>query len=207
MVGRPRGTQGSELLDIARDAFVTAGFAGTTMDEIAARARISKSSLYRDHRSKDELYAAVVDDWVQRGRDAMRPLVVRLLATDDLPAGLLVFARALQDGILSAPVLRMRALVAAEAARFPEVSRRYVEESWHRNLELLADAFSEFDRRGALRLDDARAAARQFTWLCVADPLNEWTLTGDLAAVEPDRLTGIAENAVATFLSRYGGHD
>lgn len=207
MVGRPRGTHGAELLDIAREAFITEGFAGATMDAVAARARISKSSLYRDHPSKDALYAAVVADWVHRGRDAMRPLVDGLLEADDLPNGLLRLALSLQAGILSAPVLKMRALVAAESPRFPEVSRWYVDESWNRNIDMLAEAFAELQRRGMLRAADPRTATQQFTWLSIAEPLNEWTLIGDRQGGDVPRLGLIAESAVATFIARYGRGD
>ena len=204
MAGRPRGSDGTELLDIARESFLAEGFAGTTMDAIATRARISKSSLYRDHPSKDALYAAVVADWVRRGRDAMRPHVEQLLAADDPAAGLLQFARALQNGILSTPVLRMRALVAAESQRFPDVGRAYVEQSWNRNMRMLADAIAELQRRNVLRPADPLTAAQQFTWLAIAEPLNEWELLGENRDTDPVRLARLAESAVAMFVARYG---
>jgi TetR/AcrR family transcriptional regulator, mexJK operon transcriptional repressor len=192
------------LLAVARAVFLEHGFARTTMDAVAARARISKASLYQAHPSKDALFAAVVRDWAARGRDAMRPHLDLLLGTDDdLAAALLTLARTMQAGILSADVLRMRRLVASEAGRFPEVAAGYVADSWDRNIANLGAALAELERRGRLRTGDPVTAAQQFTWLVVAAPLNDRTLRGD--DTPPDRadLDAIANAAVETFLARY----
>jgi TetR/AcrR family transcriptional regulator, mexJK operon transcriptional repressor len=150
--------------------FLEHGFGKTTMDVVAARARISKASLYRAHPSKDSLFAAMVTDWAARGRAAMRPHVDQVLAAEDLRAGLLRLARTVQDAVLSPDVVRMRRLVAAEATRFPEVAARYVADSWDSNIAVLADALADLDRRGRIRAGDPMLAAQQFTWLAVAAP-------------------------------------
>jgi TetR/AcrR family transcriptional repressor of mexJK operon len=202
--GRPRGTAGAALLDIARQEFLSRGFAGTTMDAVASAAHISKASLYRDYPSKGELYAAVVADWVDRGRDAMKPHTDALASADDAAAQLRRMAAVLQRGVLSPPVLQMRTLVAAEAARFPTIASDYVERSWERNLATLAGAFASLTERGALRADPADTAAEHFTWLVLAAPLNRLTLEGNARPYSEAELDRIAEEAVATFLARFG---
>jgi TetR/AcrR family transcriptional repressor of mexJK operon len=202
--GRPRGSGGAELLDIARAEFLRHGYARTTMDAVAAAARISKNSLYREFPSKGLLYAVVVTDWVDRGRDAMRPHTEVLAAAQDTEAALRDFARVLQAAILSPPVLQMRTLVAAEAPLFPEVARDYVTRSWDRNLDTLADAFRRLAERGAIVTDAPHTAAEQFTWLAIAAPLNRLTLQADAEHVRPAELDRIADEAVATFLARFG---
>jgi AcrR family transcriptional regulator len=178
------------------------------MEAIARKARISKSSLYRDYPSKDRLYAAVVDDWVTRGRDAMRPHTEALTRARDIPAALRALARTLQEAILSSSVLRMRTLVTAEAERFPEVAADYVERSWQRNIASLGEAFTVLAERGEIHTPRPTVAAEQFTWLSVAAPLNRATLTANLVPSSPWELDSIAEQAVSTFLARYGesGH-
>jgi TetR/AcrR family transcriptional repressor of mexJK operon len=183
--------------------FLEHGFTGTTMDVVSARARISKQTLYREYASKDQLFAAVVRDWVDRGHDAMRPHTRALLETPDVRAGLLRLAGVLHAGVLSAPVLRMRRLVAAEAERFPDVAADYVERSWNRNQHLLADALADLARRGRLALDDAEMAAEQFTWLVLAAPLNRLTLQASTRPFSERALEVIAAEAVTTFLSRF----
>ena len=117
--GRPAGRQGADLLDTARTVFLEHGFAGTTMHDVASRAGISKASLYREHDSKDELFAAVVTDWAAHGRGAMRPVVERLLTAQDLHAALVELAGTIQAAVLAADVVQMRRLVTAESERFP----------------------------------------------------------------------------------------
>lgn len=202
--GRPGGSSGADLLAIARNLFLERGFAGTTMDAVAAGARISKQTLYRQYPSKDDLYAAVVRDWVDRGRDAMAPHLAALIATGDAAAGLRALAGTLQAGVLSGPVLRMRTLVAAEAQRFPEVADDYVRRSWDRNQALLAEALTQLATRGLLRIDDPGTAAEQFTWLTLAAPLNRLTLTGGRTGGTQRESDAVADAAVATFLARYG---
>ncbi|MBB6036980.1 AcrR family transcriptional regulator [Phytomonospora endophytica] len=183
--------------------FLSSGYPGATMDAVAAGARISKQTLYRRYASKDLLYAAVVRDWVDKGHDVMRPHVRALLDAEDVAEGLYRLARVMQAGILSAPVRQMRTLVATEAERFPEVAADYLDRSWRRNQELLADALRELMVRGVLRIGDADVAAEQLTWLAVAAPLNRLTLGAE--AEEERELEGVAAEAVGTFLGRFGG--
>ena len=205
--GRPPGSAGIELLTIARAEFLANGFAGTTMDSIARTARISKSSLYREYASKDVLYAAVVTDWVDRGREAMRPHTEALLTAPDALAELGRLARTVQTAVLSPPVRQMRILVAAEAPRFPDIATYYVTRSWERNIENLAEAFAVLAERGTITTDAPRTAAEQFTWLAVAAPLNRMTLDAGARPYTQSELNMIADEAVATFVARYGSAD
>ena len=170
--GRPAGLTERDLLAVARTLFLDCGYAATTMDEIAARARISKASLYREHPSKAALFSAVVSDWAAAGRDAMRPALAQLVAGTNISADLVDLARTIRAGVLSPEVLGMRRLVTSEAARHPAIAALYLAESWERNIDALADAFRALDRQGRLRIVDARLAADQFTWLTIGAPLN-----------------------------------
>ncbi|MFC4140135.1 MULTISPECIES: TetR/AcrR family transcriptional regulator [unclassified Microbacterium] len=201
--GRPGGLDGADLLSAAREVFLDEGFAAATMDAVAASARISKQTLYRRFASKEELFAAVVADWVERGRDAMRPHLDRLRTAPDVRAGLRELADVLHAGVLSTPVVRMRGLVIAEAERLPDVAADYVRLSWERNQALLADALAELGLRGSLKIADAATAAQQFTWLVLAAPLDRITLTGGAERPTAAGLTAIADDAVETFLARY----
>jgi len=201
--GRPSGSTGRELLTIAREHFLAHGFRGATMDAVAARARISKQTLYAQYPSKDALYTAVVRDWVDQGHDALAPHARALLDTEDLAAALGRLAAVLQAAILSEPVLKLRALVAAAADTQPAVATDYVTRSWDRNVTLLADTLETLDRDGRLAVDDPNIAAQQFVWLALGAPLNRLELTAGHHRYRPPDLAGIAEQGVRTFLSRY----
>lgn len=202
--GRPPGLTGAELLAVARDVFISQGFRGTTMDAVAAEARISKQSLYAAYVSKDGLFAAVVRDWVDRGYDAMRPHTDALATTDDVRGGLLRLAAVMQSGILSPEVLAIRTLVTAEADQFPDVAADYVARSWDRNTRQLARALAALDARDLLDVPEPDLAADQLVWLVVGGPLNHLSLHAGARRPSARRLQAVAEEAVETFLRRYG---
>ncbi|MDA2811229.1 TetR/AcrR family transcriptional regulator [Nocardiopsis sp. RSe5-2] len=58
MTGRERREQ---LLDIGRELFAERGFDGTSVEEIAARAGVSKPVVYEHFGGKEGIYAVVVD--------------------------------------------------------------------------------------------------------------------------------------------------
>ena len=57
---RRKDARPGELLDAALDLFVEKGFAATRVEEVAARAGVSKGTLFLYFQSKDELFKAVV---------------------------------------------------------------------------------------------------------------------------------------------------
>jgi TetR/AcrR family transcriptional regulator, mexJK operon transcriptional repressor len=199
--GRPSGCQGAELLAVAREVFLEFGFGGATMQEVATRARISKSSLYRAHESKDDLFAAVVKDWAERGRDAMRPHVARLLAADDLHGAFVELATTLQGAVLAPEVVGMRRLVAAESDRFPETAASYLADSWTSNINALADAIRDLAARNDVHVADAWLAAHQFTWTAVGAALNARTIAGSSAITPAIDLNRFATAAANTLIA------
>jgi AcrR family transcriptional regulator len=60
---RPRDPERTRkaILDAATAAFVTHGFAGASVNEIAARAKVNKRMLYHYYGKKDDLYLAVLE--------------------------------------------------------------------------------------------------------------------------------------------------
>src|SRR4051812_21499049 len=69
---RMTGTQRREqLLDVGRSLFAEKGFDGTSVEEIAARAGVSKPVVYEHFGGKEGLYAVVVDREVSRLLDTV----------------------------------------------------------------------------------------------------------------------------------------
>jgi AcrR family transcriptional regulator len=94
------------ILDGAAAAFAKGGYAGTSMDEIAAAAGVSKLLLYRDFAGKRELYQAVLERTL--GRITAR---VPAEASNAALRGLIAAARDDPDGFT---------LLFRHAAREPE---------------------------------------------------------------------------------------
>jgi AcrR family transcriptional regulator len=69
MTGSERREQ---LIDIARTVFAERGFDGASVEEIAARAEVSKPVVYEHFGGKEGVYAVVVDREVRQLLDMMR---------------------------------------------------------------------------------------------------------------------------------------
>ena len=76
MTGKERREQ---LLDVGRRLFAERGLDGTSIEEIAARADVSKPVVYEHFGGKEGLYAVVVDREVER----FLAMATRLLEGDD----------------------------------------------------------------------------------------------------------------------------
>lgn len=93
------GERREQLIAIARTAFAERGFEGTAIEEIAARAQVSKPVVYEHFGGKEGLYAVVVDREVTTLLGMMRGAL-----TTGQPRQLLEQAAlALLDYIESAP--------------------------------------------------------------------------------------------------------
>jgi len=57
---RERAARRNDILDAAKIVFFDKGFNGTTMDQIAEVAELSKGSLYLHFQSKEELYVSIL---------------------------------------------------------------------------------------------------------------------------------------------------
>jgi AcrR family transcriptional regulator len=82
MTGKERREQ---LLDVGRKLFAEKGFEGTSVEEIAATAQVSKPVVYEHFGGKEGLYAVVVDREIRTLLDA----ITASLGTDSHPRVLL----------------------------------------------------------------------------------------------------------------------
>lgn len=62
----------AQLVTVARSLFAQKGFEGTSVEEIAAYAQVSKPVVYEHFGGKEGVYAVVVDREVQRLHDSIR---------------------------------------------------------------------------------------------------------------------------------------
>lgn len=134
-----------ELLTAALQLFVDKGYAGTRLEDVAARAGVSKGTLYLYFRNKEELFKAVVRenivtlisrsaDEVSRYSGGSAELLAYLLAGWWLEYG-------------KSPAGGLTKLIMAESGNFPELARFFNDDvirPWH---DVLAAAL----RRGIER--------------------------------------------------------
>lgn len=199
-----RGSKERAILTAARTVFLDDGFSGAGVDAITEAAAISKATLYKYFRSKEQLFTAVLLDEIERAEEVSDPYLEALRSSSDLRADLEAFAAEFVTTVTDPDILRMRRLVIAEAERFPELARRWDERARERGLTTLRTLFLELSRQGRLS-GDVDVAAEQFLWLLLGAPLNE-ALFHPGVRPRPQQVRRRASAAVATFLSAFGTH-
>lgn len=151
------------FIDAARALFFTNGYAGTTMSSIAGKVGGSKTTLWSYFPSKEDLFAAVVDDITDTYG---RALQVDLSADAPVPDALRHYADALIRTLMSDPILALQQLVIGEARRFPHLAQTFYDRGPRRGKARLATWMAEKMARGELRQGDPLLAVHQFSALC-----------------------------------------
>ncbi|CAH1661189.1 TetR family transcriptional regulator [Chelatococcus asaccharovorans] len=157
--GRPKRASDTEqaaaIARRARDLFLEKGYARTTMEDIVARCRISKSTLYRLFPNKTEVFGAVIDEH----RQAMLALPGDY---DDLPideALARIFRVEIDDEANHERMALIR-FVLVEAREFPELRAQLRERGVDRSRHELARWLDGQRAQGRIDLKNADDAAK-----------------------------------------------
>jgi AcrR family transcriptional regulator len=194
------------ILQAATEVFLRNGYLGASMDEVAARAAVSKQTVYKQFEDKEHLFAEIILGTTAEVVDGFARAFGKALdqATDATQA-FRDLARVLLDNLLQEDVLRLRRLVLAEADRFPDLCGAWFERGFHPSLVLLGEALQRLAERGMLRpLPDPTLAAYQFAGLVMYKPMNQVMFAGTRAGPAADELDRIADQAAGAFLAAYG---
>src|SRR2546421_10998742 len=129
------------ILDAATTTFLSKGYLGTSMDEIAALAQVSKQTVYKHFADKESLFTEIVTGTVNEISDPVHDEVAQLADSGDLEADLRDLARRLLARLMQPRLLELRRLVIAEANRFPELGLAFYERGPGRTMAALASVF------------------------------------------------------------------
>jgi AcrR family transcriptional regulator len=203
--GRPERRR-QAIIRAATEVFLRHGYLGATTDEVAARASVSKQTLYKHFADKEHLFAEIILDATVQVVDGLSIAIGGTLQdTQDARKALRDLADGWLSGLLQPDILRMRRLVIAEADRFPEVGRAWFDRGFDRGLVILGEAMRGLADRGLLHnLSDPTLAAYQFAGLVMYQPMNQVMFAGTDALPPADKLNRIADSAVEMFLATYG---
>ncbi|MBY5553590.1 TetR/AcrR family transcriptional regulator [Rhizobium leguminosarum] len=191
------------IVGAAAEVFLSTGYAGASMDEIASRSGVSKQTIYKHFSSKEALFVAVLTQMMREADTAVHTGLPQVENRAQLEAYLLDYAVRQLTIVLTPGLMQLRRLVVAEAQRFPELAKLLYARGPARALEVMGSAFEQLAGKKLLRFSDATVAASQFNWLVMADPVNRVMMLGDEAIPTKQEIHRHAEAAVATFLAAF----
>lgn len=158
------GRKREAIIEAAHDCILAHGYAATSMDMVAARACVSKATIYAYFSGKSDLFSSVV-----QSRCAQTFLSLSPPDSDDARAVLTIVAHHLLEKLLLPEILGMYRVVIAEAGRYPELAEAYWNAGPAQAKVWLVDMFERLHRRGALRVDHPTRAVDQFVSLLRGD--------------------------------------
>ena len=183
------------FVDAAREAFLANGYAGTTMSSIASKVGGSKTTLWSYFPSKEDLFAAIVDDIVHHYGQV---LSIDLPVDRPVPEVLRNFGNVLMTKLTSPPLLSLYRLVVGEADRFPHLAETFYDRGPRRGKARAAEWVAEKMVRGEIRMGDPMRAVQHFSGLCQSG-VYQFALLGMREAGDIDRLAEEVDLAVEHF--------
>lgn len=196
----PRGRKYDQVLDGARAVFMTDGFEGASVNDIARVAEVSKATLYKYFADKRQLFVEVANAECQRQAGSALNNIDRAGPPREV---LGQTGRHFLRFITSKFGMQVFRICVAESDRFPELGQRFFESGPAVMRVELAAYFAQACARGELEVDDYIMAADQFGELCKAD-LWMRLMFGVIKDVTVEDIDRVVDNAVETFLARYG---
>ncbi len=195
-----KGRKYDQVLEGARHVFLSDGFEGASVDDIAKAAGVSKATLYSYFPDKRFLFMQVAKtECARQAEHAIETINM------DAPVRQVLCDIALEmmEFITSQFGKRIFRICVGESDRFPELGREFYESGPMMVRNRLVEYFQKAVAKGELQITDFELAADQFHELCKADlfPRMVFNMTEEFSMDEKMR---VVDGAVEMFMARYG---
>jgi AcrR family transcriptional regulator len=194
---RRKQARPAELIAAALELFVDKGYAGTRLEDVAARAGVSKGTLYLYFENKEELVKAVVRESIVARLSEFADEASRFSGPSDELLKRLIRGWWTDYGDSTAGGIGK--LMMAESGNFPEIARFFLEEviePWH---ALLAKAVARGIERGEFRAVEVETFVRVLTAPLVM--LSLWKRSFGPCSAQPLDAERFIQTLLDTFLS------
>jgi len=184
---------GARVIDCAARLFMERGYAGVSIEAVAAEAGVGKNTIYRRHATKADLFQAVVDEQIR-----LRLRAPEGIEAGDLAGSLRRLAILLVAAALNPETTALQRLMIAEAERFPEIAAICLDRAFR---PAIAMARSVLERHAGPRTTPAELdfAAGQFIAAIVYGP-HLHALLGRRDLTTAEAVEQYADRAVTLFL-------
>ncbi len=155
---RRKEARPAEILAAALDIFAARGFAAAKLDEVAAKAGVSKGTLYLYYRNKEALFEAVVREKLGPEIDRMERMVEGYSGSpSDLLAMIFTQVATLVSRKEIAAIPKM---VIAESGNFPDLAQFYFDNVIKRGTSILGRVIGRGVETGEFRVVDVPQAVK-----------------------------------------------
>lgn len=192
---KERDDKEAAIVAAARITFLAQGFEGASMDRIAQQAGVSKRTVYNRFRSKEDLFAAAIEDCC---RDILPVDVEIAEASLSTTAFVSALAHAFLRGLLQQDALALRRIATFEAGRNPALGRLFLAHGPARIAASYAPILDRVARREGLAIPDVEIAIYQLGAL-ISEPLHTEALFG----APPDDLESAIDAQIKRALSAF----
>ncbi|PKW00270.1 transcriptional regulator, TetR family [Streptomyces sp. 1222.5] len=149
-------------MEAATQVFMEKGYAGTSMDDIAKPAAVSKQTVYKHFANKKKLFAEIVLATTDQTDAVIEPAADAPTDAASLDENHNRLARRFVGTLTQPQVLQLRRLITANAEAFPELGTAWYTQNVQRVLDTLAATFARLSDQRLLRVDDPLLAANHF---------------------------------------------
>jgi AcrR family transcriptional regulator len=194
---RRKADRPGEIVEAALAVFAEKGFAAARLDEIAARAGVSKGALYLYFATKEELFRAVVEQAIAPNVQTVRAMIAAH------PGPIADLLRLVPERIAALletlPLGGVVKMVIAEAGNFPELARVWHDRLVAQALGALTDAVAAAQGRGEVKPGDPRMYALQLIAPLLVGVI--WRETFVPVGAPPFEVPALARQHVETMLA------
>jgi AcrR family transcriptional regulator len=188
-----------QIMEGAREVFLSQGFDAASMGEIARKARVSKGTLYVYFDSKERLFEAIAHEECRAQAESVFSLDP---ADQDVEAVLTRLGRSFVKFLCRPGAMSPLRTVIAISDRMPEIGREFYETGPAEGVTKLCHYLESQVVAGILTIEDCEVAAAQFLDSCLATILRPLLFNASDAPSD-ERIDRVVGTAVRTFLAAY----
>ncbi|MEL6597972.1 MAG: TetR/AcrR family transcriptional regulator C-terminal domain-containing protein [Pseudomonadota bacterium] len=199
--GRPVDEAKTERIkDEAKKLFFTHGVDGVSIEQIAAAAKVAKTTVYAKFGNKDAVFQAVVDDIAENVGAGMKTSIAEGADPQD---ALCAFGSALMTGIAERRLLTAEPVIAIEALKNPELGEKFFAAGPGRAKAMLAKALTDWQHEGKIGSSDPAEMAEDLLGLWLGTLVYEMRLKPHLK-ISPAEIKARVTRGVGKFLRIHG---